>query len=135
MIDTDSAGSLDTFYVFRSLHSDETWGAILAIQEANKLPNVDFGMKIFAKNEKEAIARGRDLYEKIHKWDSDKDNIRRFAAAALKSVSAKLFENSLVKDINNKRVEAMAKMAMRLAIATNREYTKHFKDINNENVK
>ena len=78
------ASNLETFYVYRSLHSDETWGALLGCSNVCILPNVDFGMLVYARNEREAILRGRELYERIHKNDSDKDNIRRFVYSALR---------------------------------------------------
>lgn len=118
--DYNTAGTLDAFYVYRTLHSDESWNAILGICNVNKLPNIDFGMMIYAKNEREAIARGRHLYEKIHKWDSDRDNIRRFAAAALKSTIAyHLGKGPLDFD-------ELAKVTMNMAMALNREYKSHF---------
>jgi len=75
---------LEKFYVYRSLNNDETWGAVTLHNYLSILPNVDFGMRIFAKNEKEAIGKAKATYDKIHVYDSDKENIRRFAAAALK---------------------------------------------------
>jgi hypothetical protein len=133
MTELSSGDALETFYVYRSLHSDESWNAVLGICRISKLPNVDFGMRVFAKNEKEAIARGRDLYEKIHKWDSDKDNIRRFAAAALKSMSSGIVGKGPLKGIGGSEIKTIAEVTMKLAIATNEEYNKYFESLDNEN--
>ena len=82
IVDVSDASALEHYYVYRSLHSDESWGAVLSISSTGKLPNLDFGMHIYARNEKEAIGRARDIYERVHKLDSSRDNIKRFAAAA-----------------------------------------------------
>ena len=75
------SNELETFYVYKSLHSDESWGTVMGECPANRLPNICFGMKVYAKNEKHAIARARDKYEQLHACDSDKNNIKRFACA------------------------------------------------------
>jgi len=110
---------LETFIVYRSLHSDESWGAVLGGSPISNLPNADFVMKVFARNEKEAISRARLLYEAIHKYDSDRDNIRRFACAALKSVVA----HDMASGHNP---EEAAICAMEYALKMNEEFTKHF---------
>lgn len=122
----NSASALETFYVYRTLHSDESWAAILGCCSVSALPNIDFGMMVFAANEKEAIARGRELYEKIHKWDSDRDNVRRFAAAALKSVTAHYIQRSPNERPGGGELDALAKITMDMAIAMNKEYKSHF---------
>jgi len=122
-LDDVSGGSpLETFYVYRSLHSDESWNAVLADSSLRKLPNIDFGMRVFAINEKEAIARAKDLYEKIHAYDSDKENIRRFAAAALKSTVTYHIGNKL----NDEDIKKLSALTMRLAVELNKEYNKYF---------
>ena len=110
--------SLEKFYVYRSLHSDESWGATLAGSAIATLPNIDFGILVFAVNEKHAITRARDLYERIHKWDSDKSNVREFAKEAL---------NSLI-DAKPKGTDtaALAKEAIKIAVEMNNEFNKHF---------
>lgn len=112
--------ALETFFVYRSLHSDESWGAVLGCSPIRKLPNADFVMKVFARNEKEAISRARILYEAIHKYDSDRDNIRRFACAALKSV----VKHDLRQDRPNP--EYAASCAMDYALRMNEEFSRHF---------
>lgn len=77
-------------------------------------------MKVFARNEKEAISRARILYEAIHKYDSDRDNIRRFACAALKSV----VKHDLRQDRPNP--EYAASCAMDYALRMNEEFSRHF---------
>jgi hypothetical protein len=110
---------LETFFVYRSLHSDESWGTVLGDASISNLPNADFVMKVFANNEKEAISKARKLYDKIHHYDSDKDNVRRFACAALKAMVSK-----------HSDVEQAAMAAMRYAIEMNDEFTKHFGRMN-----
>lgn len=117
---------LETFYVYKSLHSDESWGAILGGASVNVIPNIAFGMTIYAKHEKEAISRARDLYERIHYLDNDKRNVREFAKEALNSVvRAKLKGGG---DIEGKE-EEIAKSTMRVAVEMNREFERHFEDV------
>jgi len=86
------------------------------------LPNVSFGMRIFAINETEAIARAKKEYDKIHAYDSDKENVRRFAAAALKT----LIEIVPTADVVEK--------TMKYAVDLNDKYTEHFKRIEDEKI-
>jgi ribonucleotide reductase alpha subunit len=122
--------NLETFYVYRSLHSDESWGAIVASSTINKLPNADFCMKVFARNPKEAIARARNLYEKLHKYDNSKKNIRYFTAAALRPITEGL--------VNSKdgftSIERNADIAVRIAIATNEAYNKYFQELEDDDL-
>jgi hypothetical protein len=120
--------SLETFYVYRSLHSDESWKAILADGSLRKLPNIDFGMRVYAINEKEAITRARYLYEKIHAYDSDKENIRRFATAALKSTSAHYIGRGPLDKISDEDIEKLATITMRVAVQLNEEYNRYFEE-------
>jgi hypothetical protein len=117
--------SLESFYVYRSLNSDETWGAVLADSDIRKLPNIDFGMLVFAVNEKEAIIRGRLLYEKIHAYDSDKENMRIFTAAVLKSAS----KHYIDKGIADGQINDLAKITTRIAAKVNEEFNKHFQKL------
>ena len=110
---------LETFFVYRSLHSDESWGTVLGDSPIGRLPNADFVMKVFATNEKEAITKARRLYDKIHHYDSDKDNVRRFACAALKAMVGQ-----------HSDAEAAGREAMKYAIGMNSEFTKHFNKLN-----
>lgn len=116
--------SLEKFYVYRSLQNDESWGALLlGSRLAEKLPNLDFGMRIFASNSKEAISKAKVIYDRIHVYDSDKENIRRFAAAALKSCISRF----------NDDAPRIAKESMKYAIALLEEYNKHFNKLETEN--
>jgi len=128
--DSDEQGwggsPLETFYVYRSLHSDESWRAVLADGNLRKLPNIDFGMRVYAINEKEAITRARYLYEKIHAYDSDKENVRRFAAAALKSTSAHYIGRGPLSSISDEDIKKLAVVTMRMAVELNEEYNRHF---------
>jgi hypothetical protein len=108
--------ALEKFYVYRSISRSESWGAVIFGGES-KLPNIDFGMKVFAVNEKEAIAKAKEAYDKIHAYDSDKENVRRFAAAALKAI---------VQNDTSINEEIAATKAMVYATALNVEYTKYF---------
>jgi len=121
----DDGGRLETFYVYKSLHSDESWRAILSGGNIKELPNIDFGMRVFALNEKEAIARARSLYEKIHTYDSDKENIRKFAAAALKYTLSKY---SITDGLNDK-IKNISQITMKIAIGLNDEYNKYFEQL------
>lgn len=109
--------NLEYFYVYRSLHSDESWGALLGCSAAGNLPNIDFGMIVYATNEKRAIARARDLYEKVHKYDSDKDNLRRFTCSALKAAVEA-----------GKSPEEAATSSMKYAKRMNEVFRKHFEE-------
>lgn len=120
---------LETFYVYRSLHSDESWGAILSSADIGQLPNIDFGMTVYAINEKRAIARARDLYEKIHKFDTARDNVRRFAASAIKSVVKSYMQRC--DRLSDGEREAIAKETMGIALELNRQFQEHF-DVENE---
>lgn len=108
--------SLEKFYVYRSLNNNESWGAVvIGYDSLDKIPNIDFGMRIFAINEKQAIAKAKSTYDKIHAYDSDKENIRRFAAAALKSlVKADL------------KPDQAAAQAIVYAVQTNNKYNSYF---------
>ena len=73
----------EVYYVYKSLHSDESWGAILNSRAATNLPNIRFGMRIIAPNEKAAIARGRKVYDELAKTENKKRNIKDFAVATI----------------------------------------------------
>ena len=121
-MDTSEVSTLEGFYVFRSLHSDESWGAlIIGSSMPSKLPNIDFGMKVYATNEKEAIGNAKTIYDRIHAYDSDKENIRRFAAAALKY---------FIQDCSE---QIAAEKSMKYAVALLDEYNKHFNEVEKEN--
>lgn len=114
---------VEKFYVYRSLHNDESWGAIIMVGEMpHGLPNIDFGMRIFARNEKEAIAKGKLNYDKIHTYDSDKENIRRFAASALKTFTERGEDSELA-----------AKNAIKYAVQLNKEYNEYFRSLEKGN--
>ena len=133
-INQDVAMYLDHFYVYRSLHSDESWGAMLAICQVGRLPNIDFGMKIYAKNEKEAIARAKDVYERVHKFDSEKDNVRRFAAGALKSLITTLPSQSR-QNVSDKKIGKLTELTLKFAISMNEKYTEHFNNLREQDEK
>lgn len=126
----DSSG-LETFYVYRSLHSDESWGAALGCATIASLPNIDFGMTVYARNEKEAIARAKDLYERIHHLDSDRNNVREFAKEALNSVVRSKLRNG--EDIEGKETD-IAKSTMKVAVEMNDEFKRHFEDVGGREV-
>lgn len=117
----DEDFALEKFYVYRSLNNDETWGAVILTNNLSILPNVDFGMRVFAKNEKEAIGKAKATYDKIHVYDSDKENVRRFAAAALKYFIAE-----------NKDAEVVATNVMKYAVAMLNEYNQYFNELENK---
>ncbi|MHA2280149.1 MAG: hypothetical protein ACXAC5_04645 [Promethearchaeota archaeon] len=123
---------LETFYVYRSLHSDESWGAVLADADIRKLPNIDFGMRVYAINEKGAIARARYLYEKIHAYDSDKENVRRFVAAALKTTSAHYIGKGPLSEVSDAQIRELSKIATKMAIMANEEYNNYFEQLQKE---
>jgi hypothetical protein len=118
---------LEAFYVYRSLHSDESWGAVVKCGKAMAaLPNVDFGITVLANNEKKAIARGRDLYERIHKLDSDRSSIREFAKEALNSIIE--VKKSELGSIQGYEQE-IAQTAMKLAVEMNDEFKRYFDNV------
>lgn len=127
---TEEDNDLEKWYVYRSLHSDESWGAVI-IDTGAILPNCDFLMKVFAKNEKEAIARGRNLYEKIHKFDTTIENMRRFLSATVKSTSDALIAEKGLGMLaeNPNEIEIATKVAMDLAVSLNNQFEKFIKKI------
>lgn len=127
-----SNSAFENFYVYRSLHSDESWGAII-IGSHTHLPNCDFLIKVEAHNEKEAIAKGKVLYDKIHKFDSTKNNIKYFAGAALRSVvSAACDSPKALAEIHADTVAHITRTSMRIALAMNKEYEQYFESIKTE---
>jgi len=109
-VDIKDPQALEKFYVYRSLHSDESWGVVLVSGEMHKLPNITFGMKVFEVNEKAAIAKAKKIYDRIHLYDNDKRNVREFVAAYIYK-------------------GYKAKAALRKAIEMNEEYKEHFKGL------
>lgn len=105
------------FYVFRTLHSDESWGVLLASSSANKLPNISFGMRVYALNEKEAISRAKDIYERIHKYDTYKEDVKMFMLDILVSFD----------EINNDSISKAFKYAI-LATKKCHEYFRELED-------
>jgi len=119
-MDMEGSNALEKFYVYRSLHSDESWGAILADSSIQKLPNIAFGMKVFALNEKEAIGKAKRMYDRIHMYDNDKRNVREFAAA--------IFECFAEHD-----GDTAADMTLQYAIELNKKFKQHFERLEEEN--
>ena len=117
MSNAEESDTVEKFYVYRSLHSDESWGALLMSGDMSKLPNITFGMKIFATNEKNAIAKAKAIYDRLHTYDSDRRNIREFAAAALRCFSGKM------------GATAAANKAISYAVKTNERYKKYFEGL------
>lgn len=113
---------LETFFAYRSLHSDESWGAVLGSSQVNSLPNIDFGMTVFANNEKEAIARARDLYEKIHRFDSERGDMREFAKEALNAILRRQ------ESIEGSEKEVV-KSAMKAVKEMNDEFNRYFENV------
>lgn len=129
-IDTsDNYSPLETFYVYRSLHSDESWNAILIDSTVRNLPNITYGMRVYAANKKEAIDRARRLYDKLHAHDNDKINIREFMSAALRSMTRYLYS---LKEVTPEKISEIAKISMNLATESNREYNEYFDSINED---
>ena len=121
---TTDNDDIDKFYVYRSLHNDEAWGAkVINIATLEHLPNISFGMKIFAKNEKEAIAKAKVVYDRLHLLDGDKENIRKFVAAILGSEKTDMFDK-------NKFV--FIQRAMEYAIEANDQFNQYFNDLRNQ---
>jgi hypothetical protein len=115
---------IEKFYVYRMLDEESRWGAvILGDKLTERLPNLAFGMKVFAPNEKEAIAKAKVVYDRIHAYDSDKENIRRFASAVLKSFSV------YARGAADKEIAEMATEVMKFAAKTNEEYNKYFREL------
>ncbi len=113
---------LEKFYVYRSLHRDESWGAmILCDSTVARLPNIDFGMRVFATNEKEAIGKAKMVYDRIHAYDSDKENMRRFVAASLK-YCLRRYETEKI----------AAEKAVECAVHTLNKYNEHFNQLEKE---
>lgn len=109
---------LDKFYVFRNLFNNESWGAkVIGSETLSSLPNIDFGMKVFARNEKEAIAKAKLIYDRIHAMDGDKENIRRFFAARLQTFD-------IERDLVTK--------ALKDAIEANKQFNDYLKEIEGE---
>lgn len=120
---------IEKFYVYRELGDVSKWGAlILGDTLPDRLPNLAFGMKVFAVNEKEAITKAKEIYDKVHAYDSDKENIRRFASSALKS-----YTNRYNMDMREVDIENTAKAVMKIAIKMNEEYNKYFEELEKEN--
>jgi len=88
-------------------------------------------MMVYAMNEKEAIARAKDLYERIHHLDSDRNNIREFAKEALNSVVRSKLRNG--EEIEGKE-EDIAKSTMKVALEMNYEFKRHFEDVGGREV-
>lgn len=104
---------LEAFFVYRSLHSDESWDATITSAQISSLPNIGFGMRVFAKNKKEAITRGRYLYEKIHKLDSDIDNVKQFMSSILSGLIKTNFSQ------NEHEVDMLVSKSIDIAIKSN----------------
>ncbi len=105
----DCDPNLETFFVYKSLHSDDSWGAVIVSQSA-KLPNSSFLMKVYAVNEKEAIVKGQEAFNKINKRDRHSD-LRFFVSSALQSI----------KTFSKDRVE-IAKQAVELGGAVDKAF-------------
>lgn len=111
---------IEKFYVYRELGDESKWGAlILGDNLADRLPSLAFGMRVFAKNEKEAISKAKEVYDRAHAFDSDKENIRRFASSALKGYIE-------VYGAHGKDGE-IADRSMSLAVKMNERYNEYFK--------
>ena len=111
--------NLEKFYVYRSLHSDESWGAVLLPGDICRLPNIAFGMKVYASNEKEAVSQAKQVYERIHIYDNDKKNIREFVCAILSKEG--MAGTTAIKNI------------LTNAITINEQFNNHFKRLEKNN--
>jgi len=121
--------SLDSFYVYRSLHSDESWGAILSQCNTFKLPNISFGMKVYARNEREAIIRARDLYERNYNPTGIQKVALAFASESIAPIIAKSMRET---NFNPTIMKDAAKLIMRFSHAMEQEYRNHLKELHDE---
>ena len=124
--DYDSINN-ESFYVYRSLHSDESWGAVLLGSSIIALPNIEFGMRVFAKNEKEAVARARDLYERHHRFDTKRKNVKEFMTTILGSMPT-IYYN----DLNIPLIEEVINNTLKMSIKADEAYSKYFKELEEE---
>ena len=130
MIDEDEAEvDLESFYVYRSLHSDESWGAVLSQSTTCRLPNISFGMKVFAKNERAAIIRARNLYERYYGSESSERMISSFATEAIGPIVAESVRNV---NFNETMMRNAAKLVMKFSIVMEEEYRKHTEEVKDE---
>ena len=120
---------LESFYVYRSLHSDESWGAVLSQATTYKIPNISFGMKVFAKNEREAIIRARNLYERYYGSESSEKMISSFAAEAIGPVVAESVRNV---NFNDAMMRNAAQLILKFSVIMEEEYRKHKEEIRDE---
>lgn len=117
-----AGSSVEKFFVFRRINHDETWGAItLDCGDLYRVPNIDFGMKVYAKNEKAAIARGKAEYDKIHAYDNEKESVRRFASSALRAIIVGSAGNT--DDLDD-----ITEQTMKIAVMLTNKYNEHFKE-------
>jgi len=118
-IETQVDPIYETFYVFKPIALNEAWDAIIGDSLINNISNSSFIIKVFAKNKRDAISRGRDLYERIHKLDRDKENIKYFAGCVLSG------------NMNNPP-EVTAENSLAFAVAMNDKFKEHFRKIEQE---
>jgi len=113
--------TVEKFYVYKTLGIDNKWGAlIMSDTMAERLPNLSFGMKIYAQNEKLAITKAKETYDKLHTYDSDKENVRHFVPSALKLFITR------VGDISKVDTNIVIKEVVKIAVGMNKEYLKYF---------
>lgn len=110
---------LEKFYVYRSLHTDNSWGVVVFGSDVCRLPNVSFGMKVFARNEIEAIGKAKEAYDKIHGLDIQKENMRKFASAALRALIS-----SVNDELNS--IDGISELALQYAAKMNEKYIDYF---------
>jgi len=119
---------LDTFYVFKMLGSDESWGVVLDGTSVGRLPNVRFGIKIEAHNEKEAIHLARQAYERTYRYRCSKSNVRKFASSALIAVMQNALKNNN-HSFSDGDVKAITQSVMNVALQLNDSYENHFNEM------
>lgn len=103
---------LEKFYVYRKIsYESEAWGAILLGSPTDKLPNINFGMRIFAKNEKEAIDRARRKYDETYDVHNKDKMVKDFANKAMSAILSKYN----VEELNDNLLDIIAEKSLKSA--------------------
>jgi len=124
-MNNDEDCDVEKYYVYKELNTGK-WNAVLSGVSTDFLPTISFGTRIFAFNEKDAIGRAKKTYDEIHAYDSDKDNIRRFAASGFKAVLDKYGPE---KYPDNDDLDLISDITVGAAIRLNKKYIEHFKEL------
>lgn len=108
--------TLEKFYVYREFGKSEKWHALLLESDLSRLSTIDFGMKVYAISEKEAVSKAKQVYDKIHIYDNDKKNVREFITGILHYF------------LDMDPIAAASK-AMTYAIEMNNKYKEYFRNL------